>query len=269
MKILKKAKKAAKSIFWAVFFVVLLAGIIAGWDTVSRWLVVIVGGLVALLGGRKALDQRHVNEKAQEVREKEKELDRDAEDRRKKAEALAKEDEEQKEKVEDWRKRKNRWKSRGSMMLVLCMLLVAATPAWAGADLYSDLTREELIEMIIEAEILLDEADQFLVREMELKEHYKQLYLEAEADLWAARELSRQKDEIIASQSREIELLRYRLERSNQAWGITAGIDLGESARWRLGVARKKGIFSFAGGVGGGDRFYAWVSATLWLMNPF
>lgn len=142
-------------------------------------------------------------------------------------------------------------------------------PAWAEEEPYADLTREELVERLIEAEKLLDEADRLLTREMALKEQYKQLYLEAEADLWAARELNGQKDEIITGQRQESELLRYRLERSNQAWGITAGIDLVNSARWRVGVARKKGILSFAGGIGGGDRFYAWVSATLWLMNPF
>jgi hypothetical protein len=266
LKTLEKAKRAVRIIFWAVLFVVLLAGIIAGWDTVSRWLVVIVGGLVALLGGRKALDQRHVNEKTQEVREKEKELDQAADDRQKQAEILAREDEKQQEAIEDWRERKNRWKSRIGLMLILCMLLVVARPAWAGVeDRFEGLSREELIEIIIEAEKLLDEADQLLARETSLKEEYKRLYLEAEADLRAARELSGQKDEIIAGQNREIELLRYRLERSNQAWGITAGIDLGDSARWRVGVARKKGWLSFGAGIGGGDRFSVWGEVGLWV----
>lgn len=254
VKMLKKVKKATKSIFWAVFFVVLLAGIIAGWDTVSQWLVVVVGGLVALLGGRKAMDQMYANEKTQEVREKEKELDRDAEDRRKKAEALAKEDEEQKEKVEDWRERKNRWKSRGSLVLVLCMLLVMAVPAWAEEEPYADLTREELVERLIEAEKLLDEADRLLAREMVLKEEYRRLYLEAEEDLRTARELDRQKDGIITA-----------LSRGNQTWGLVGRAEIGQKIGWQLGVVRKNRNISFGAGIGGGDGFSVWGEVGLWI----
>ena len=228
----------------------------------------VIAGIIGLLFiSQGKLSDRE--KQAEEIQEKEKELDRDAEDRRKKAEALAKEDEEQKEKVEDWRERKNRWKSRGSMMLVLCMLLVAATPAWAGEEFYADLTREELIERLIAAEKLLDEADQLLARETSLKEEYKRLYLKAEEDCRAARELSAQKDEIIAAWKREIEVLQYRLKRSARAWGLTGGVTLtGNDAQWSVGVARKKGWLSFGAGIGGGDRFSVWGSVTLWLQNP-
>lgn len=139
-------------------------------------------------------------------------------------------------------------------MLILCMLLVVARPAWAGVeDRFEGLSREELIEIIIEAEKLLDEADQLLARETSLKEEYKQLYLEAEADLRAARELSGQKDEIIAS-----------LEKSNRVWGVVGGVELGNSFQWRLGVARKKGIISFGAGIGSGDGFSVWGEVGLW-----
>lgn len=226
-----------------------------------------VTGIVGLLfisqGGTSEQEK-----KLQKIQEKEKEIDQAVGERRQRTETLIREDEKQQEAIEDWRERKNRWKSPGSLMLILCMLLVVARPAWAGEEPYADLTREELVERLIEAEKLLDEADRLLTREMALKEQYKALYLEAEADLQTARYLSEQKNDIIASQGQEIELLGYRLKKNNQAWGITAGIDLDGSARWRLGVARKKGILSFAGGIGGGDEFYIWGSVTLWLMNP-
>src|SRR5690606_19664187 len=143
-------------------------------------------------------------EKLQEVREQEEEIDRAVEERWQRAKVLAQEDAENQGKIEAWREKKERWKARsrssggkpGGLILILCVLLIAATPAWAGEELYMDLTREELIELLIEAEKLLDEADQHLARETVLKEEYRRLYLEAEADLRAARELSKQKDEI-------------------------------------------------------------------------
>jgi|GEM_PF-5280269 len=249
-----------RKIIFVVLLIVLVAVVAQFWEQVMEYLFWLLGLSAAGFGATKGA------EKLQEIQEKEKELDRDAEDRRKKAEALAKEDEEQKEKVEDWRERKNRWKSRGSMMLVLCMLLVAATPAWAGADLYSDLTREELIEALIEAEELLDEADRRLAREEELKEQYKALYLEAEEDLRVAREFSGQKDEIIAGQRREIEFLQYRLDRRNQAWGLTGGVVVtGQAANWTLGVSRRRGSLSWTLGVAGGDSSGVTGGVTWWL----
>lgn len=230
-----------------------------------RYIWPVVAGIIGLLFA----SQEKTLEQAREIQGKERELDQAAGERQQRAEALAREDEKQQQAIEDWRERKNRWKSPGSLMLILCMLLVVAMPAWAEEELYADLTREELIERLIAAEKLLDEADQLLARETSLKEEYKRLYLEAEADLRAAKELSLQKDEIITSQGQEIKLLRYQLERSNQAWGITAGIDLGDSAKWRVGVVRKKGWLSFGAGIGGGDRFSVWGSVTLWLQNPF
>lgn len=218
-----------------------------------RYIWPVVTGIVGLL----FISQRGTSEqekKLQKIQEKEKEIDQAVGERRQRAETLARENEEQQQAIEAWRERKNRWKSRGSLMLILCMLLVVARPAWAGEELYADLTREELIERLIAAEKLLDEADQLLARETSLKEEYKQLYLEAETDLWVARELSRQKDEIIAS-----------LEKSNRAWGVVGGVELGNSFQWRLGVARKKGIISFGAGIGGGDGFSVWGEVGLWI----
>lgn len=253
MKIYRKVKKTVQIIFWAVFLVVVLVGIFSGWDVMGRWLAAIASGLAVLLyGGQKT--QERINEKNQEIQEKEKEIDQAVGERRQRTETLIREDEKQQAAIEAWRKRKNRWKSRGSLMLILCMLLVVARPAWAGVeDRFEGLSREELIEIIIEAENLLDEADQLLTREIELKEYYKQLYLEVEADLRAVRELSGQKDEIIAS-----------LEKSNRAWGVVGGVELGNSFQWRLGVARKKGIISFGAGIGGGDGFSVWGEVGLW-----
>lgn len=247
-------KKIAKTLFRAVLVAAALIVIISAWDMIGRWLVVIFGGLGSWFFARKALDQ----ERVQEIQKREEELDQAADDRQKQAEILAREDEKQQEAIEDWRERKNRWKSRISLMLIFCVLLMVTTPAWAEEEPYADLTKEELVERLIEAEKLLDEADRLLTREMALKEQYKALYLEAEADLQTARYLSEQKNDIIAS-----------LKKSNQAWGIIAGIDLGDSARWRVGVARKKGWLSFGAGIGGGDRFSVWGSVTLWLQNPF
>lgn len=259
-------KKIAKTLFRAVLVAAALIVIISAWDMIGRWLVVIFGGLGSWFFAGKALDQ----ERVQEIQKREEELAQAADDRQQRAETLARKDEKQQQTIKDWRERKNRWKSRISLMLIFCVLLMVTTPAWAEVeDRFEDLSRKELIELLIEAEKLLDEADQHLARETVLKEEYRRLYLEAEADLRAARELSGQKDEIIAGQNREIELLRYRLdrlERSNQAWGITAGIDLGDSARWRVGVARKKGTISVGAGIGGGagDAYSVWGEVGLW-----
>ena len=242
-----------KVAFLAVLAVLLLI-VACFWEQIVEYLFYIFGLGAIGYGVAKG------TEKLQEVREQEEEIDRAVEERRQRAEVLAQEDAENQGKIEDWRKRKDRWKSRssggkpGGLILILCMLLIAASPARAEVDSYADLTREELIEALIEAEELLDEADRRLAREEELKEQYKALYLEAEADLWAARELSRQKDEIIAS-----------LEKSNRAWGVVGGVELGNSFQWRLGVARKKGIISFGGGIGGGDGFSLWGEVGLWI----
>lgn len=233
--------------------VLIMAAIIAAVFCFKYWRYVwpVVAGVIGLLFA----SQGKPVEQVQEIQEKEKELDQAADDRQKQAEILAREDEKRQEAIEDWRERKNRWKSRIGLMLIFCVLLTMATPAWAGVeDRFEGLSREELIEIIIEAENLLDEADQLLTREIELKEYYKQLYLEVEADLRAVRELSGQKDEIIAS-----------LEKSNRAWGVVGGVELGNSFQWRLGVARKKGIISIGTGIGGGDAFSVWGEAGLWI----
>lgn len=242
--------------------IVVIAGILCFkyWEYI--WPVIAgITGLFFISQGKPSDQEKQ----AKEIQVKEKEIDQAVGERRQRTETLIREDEKQQAAIEDWRERKNRWKSRGSLVLVLCMLLVVTTPAWAGEELYTDLTREELIERLIAAEKLLDEVDQLLVQETSLKEEYKRLYLEAEANLRAARELSLQKDEIITSQGQEIKLLRHQLERSNQAWGITTGIDLGDSARWRVGVVRKKGWLSFGIGIGGGERFSVWGEAGFWV----
>jgi len=260
--------KAIRKVAFLAVFAVLLLVVVRFWEQIVEYLFYLFGLGAVGYGVAKG------TEKLQEIREQEEEIDRAVEERRQRAEVLAQEDAENQGKIEAWREKKEHWKARsrssggkpGGLILILCMLLVAATPAWAGEELYADLTREELIERLIAAEKLLDEADQLLARETSLKEEYKRLYLEAEEDLRAARELSRQKDEIIASQSREIELLRYQLVRSNQAWGLTGGVALtGKGVQWSLGVARKKGIISFGAGFGGGDAFSVWGEVGLWI----
>ena len=211
----------------------------------------------------------------QEIKEKEKELNQAATVRQQRTEALIQQDKEHQGKIEAWRERKERWRSRsggmpGGLLLALCMLLVVAIPTWAGEGPYADLTWDELIERLIQAEKLLDEADQLLALETALKEEYWRLYLEAEADLLVAQKLSQQKDEIIAAQAREIDFLRQRLDRQIRAWGLTGGVTLtGNDTQWSMGVARKKGILSFAGGIGGGNQFRVWAEVTIWLQNPF
>ena len=89
--------------------------------------------------------------------------------------------------------------------------------------------------------------------------NWEALYHEAERDLDEALAIIEEYQEILEAKNREIERL------SRPVWGITAGIDLGDSARWRLGVARKKGSISFGAGIGGGDAFSIWWEAGLWI----
>ncbi len=212
----------------------------------------VIAGIIGLffISQGKPSDQE---KQAKEIQEKEKEIDQAASERRQQAETLARENEKQQRAVEDWRERKNRWKFRGSMMLVLCMLLVAATPAWAGLS-YANLTREELIERLIEAENLLDEVDQLLAHETALKEEYRRLYLEAEEDLRTARELGRQKDDIISA-----------LSRDNQTWGLVGRAEIGQKIGWQLGVVRKNRNISFGAGIGGGEGFSVWGEVGFWV----
>lgn len=217
-----------------------------------RYIWPVVTGIVGLLfisqGGTSEQEK-----KLQKIQEKEKEIDQTASERRQQAETLVREDEKQQEAIEDWRERKNRWKSRIGLMLILCMLLVVARPAWAGPS-YANLTQEELIERLIEAENLLDEADQLLAHETALKEEYRRLYLEAEENLRTARELSRQKDDIITA-----------LSRSNQTWGLVGRAEIGQKIGWQLGVVKKSRNMSFGAGIGGGDAFSVWGEVGLWI----
>ena len=272
-----------KVAFLAVLVVLLLI-VVCFWEQVVEYLFYIFGLGAIGYGVTKG------TEKLQEIREQEEEIDRAVEERRQRAEVLAQEDAENQGKIEAWREKKEHWKARsrssggkpgGLLLLVLCMLLTMAAvtpaPAWAGEamdteDRFADLSREELIEMIIEAEEQLDEADRLLARETALKEGYRQLYLEIEADLRLTRELSARKDEIITAREkeitareREIEVLRYKLERSSQAWGLTGGLRLtGQGAGWTLGVARRRGMFSWTLGLVGGDSFGVEAGVTVW-----
>ncbi len=255
-----------KVAFLAVFAVLLLV-VVRFWEQIVEYLFYLFGLGAVGYGVAKG------TEKLQEVREQEEEIDRAVEERRQRAEVLAQEDAENQGKIEAWREKKEHWKARsrssggkpGGLILILCMLLVAATPAWAEMDSYADLTREELIEALIEAEKLLDEADQLLARETSLKEEYKRLYLGAEADLRVAKELSLQKDEIIMDQARKIEFLRYRLERKKRAWGLSAGtIITGQAASWTLGVSRHRGSLSWTLAVAGGGNLGVGAGITVW-----
>ncbi len=258
-------KAIRKVVFLAVLAVLLLV-VVRFWEQIVEYLFYFFG--LGAVGYGVAKGTEKLQEIREEIRDQEEKLDQATDVRQKQAEILAREDEKQQEAIEDWRERKNRWKSRIGLMLIFCVLLIAASPARAEVDSYADLTREELIEMIVEAEKLLDEADQLLARETSLKEEYKRLYLEAEADLRAAKELSLQKDEIIMDQAREIEFLRYRLERKKRAWGLSAGtIITGQTASWTLGVSRRRGSLSWTlavAGAAGGDSFGVGAGVTVW-----
>lgn len=240
LKALSKIKRTAKTIFWVVIFVAVLVGIIAGWDTVGRWLALIGGGLVALFGGMKVSDQRELerikkkNQAIKEAIEKQESIKTDLDS-----------------KAESWRERKNKLR-RGGLMLIICAgLCLVAGPARAAieGDVYTPEGYNELKALYIQAIELLDEADQLILE-------YQILTTDQAAT--------------IETQEAMIEELQDDVARlARPAWGVTAGIDLGDSARWRLGVARKTGWLSFSGGIGGGDSFGVWGSVTLWLMNPF
>ena len=284
-----KFGKAIRKVAFLAVFAVLLLVVVRFWEQIVEYLFYLFG--LGAVGYGVAKGTEKLQEIREEIRDQEEKLDQAAADRQQRAEALAREDTENQGQIEAWRKKKERWKARrsggaggkpgGLLLLVLCMLLTMAAvtpaPAWAGEamdteDRFADLSREELIEMIIEAEEQLDEADRLLARETALKEGYRQLYLETEADLRLTRELSARKDEIITAREkeitareREIEVLRYKLERSSQAWGLTGGLRLtGQGAGWTLGVARRRGMFSWTLGLVGGDSFGVEAGVTVW-----
>ena len=241
--------KAIRKVAFLAMLAVLLLVVVRFWEQIVEYLFYLFGLGAIGYGVAKG------TEKLQEVRKQEEEIDRAVEERRQRAEVLAQEDAENQRKIEAWREKKEHWKSRIGLILIFCVLLTMATPAWAGAeDRFANLTREELIEALIEAEKLLDEADQRLAHETALKEKYKVLYYEAEEDLRTARELGRQKDNIITV-----------LSRSNQTWGLVGRAEIGQKIGWQLGVVRKNRNISFGAGIGGGDAFSVWGEVGLWI----
>lgn len=236
LKTLSKIQRTAKTIFWAVIFVAALVGIIIGWDTVGRWLALIGGGLAALLGGMKVSDQRELerikkkNQAIKEAIEKQESIKTDLDS-----------------KAESWRERKNKLR-RGGLMLIICVgLCLVAGPARAAieGDIYIPEDYNELKALYIQAIELLDEADQLILE-------YQILTTNQAATI-----------EIQEAMIEELQDSVVRLTRP--AWGVTAGIDLDDSVRWRLGVTRKKGIISFGAGIGGGDAFSVWGEVGLWI----
>lgn len=138
----------------------------------------------------------------------------------------------------------------GALVLALCLVTFPAMAT--GQDIYIPESYDELLEYYLAA--------------IEVAQEYRALYEEAEAEV--DRLLGQ-----IEILDTEVERLAKYIERHCQpAWGLTAGIDLADGARWQLGVSRKSGILSFGGGVSGGDEgdeFGVWGSMTLWLQNPF
>jgi hypothetical protein len=237
LKMLSKMRRTAKTIFWAVIFVAVLVGITAGWDTIGRWLALIGGGgLVALFGGMKVSDQRELerikkkNQAIREAIEKQESIKTDLDS-----------------KAESWRNKLNKLR-RGGLILIICTgLCLVAGPARAAieGDVYIPEGYNELKALYIQAIKLLDEADQLILE-----------YQILTADQAAT----------IKIQGAMIEKLQDNVAwLARPAWGVTAGIDLGDSAQWRLGVARKKGSISFGAGIGGGDAFSIWWEAGLWI----
>jgi hypothetical protein len=236
LKTLRKLQKTAKIILWSVVFILALVGFIVSWETIGGWLALLGGSIAALLSGMKVLDQRELerikkkNQAIKEAIEKQETIRTDLDI-----------------KTESWRERKERLR-RGSLILVICVgLCLVASPA--RAEVYIPEDYEKLKELYIQAIALLDEADSLIAE-------YQSLVTDQ------ARTIEEQ-----AAMIEDLERNVVRLTRP--AWGVTAGIDLDDSVRWRLGVARKTGWLSLGGGIGGGDGFSVWGSVTLWLMNPF
>lgn len=226
---MKRLKKTVQIIFWAVVVTVIIIGAIRLWDIIGGWVLWLGGALGALFGGAKVIDlneQERVKQRDQEIRE-------DIENQREIRSRLDSE-------TETWRDKVKKLHRLGTIV-ILC-LLFAARPVLA---VYIPEDYEELKVRYLVAIELLDEADRML------------------AEYQALDDMRMATIEKQAARINELELDVHRL--NCPSWGITGGIDLADSARWRLGVARKKGIISIGTGVGGGDGFSLWGEVGLWI----
>lgn len=234
-----------KIIFFFVLGILFLF-VIRFWTEIWEFLLLLFGFTAVGISASKSKEKGM--EKLQDVKKREGELEQKAKNRKEEARILAEEDAKQKTEIEDWRKQKEEWKSGKPKILLifLCLLLIFSSPAIAlesPENKYADFTREELISKLIEAEYLLDIADEKLLKETQLKEKYLALYIFAEKDLELEMDLSKEKNKIIIDQEKEIEFLEYRLKKMKNCWALTGGIyvssrDIG----WSLGIFRKWGM---------------------------
>lgn len=229
-------QRTAKTIFWAVILILAVIGIIAVWDTVGKWITLLGGGIVALFGGVGWMDRKEkLSHKIQPDPTKEKR-------------------EELSNQVESWREKVDRLR-RGGLMVLICvlvvgLLIVGACPVRAGTtkDIYIPEDYEELKALYIAAWGLLDEADKMILE-------YQSL---------ADEQAEKLEDQAAIINDLQEDL--YRLSRP--AWGLTGGLEIADVAKYKVGIAYKKGILSYAAGFGGGD-FCIWGSVTVWWQSPF
>lgn len=240
LKTLGSIQRTAKTILWAVIFVVVLIGIIVGWDVVNKWLVAIGGGLVALLGGMKVSDQK----KLRKIKNKNQALKDDIE---KQQEIKADLDTQ----AESWREKLNKL-YRGGLMLIICAgLCLVSGPAWAAieGDIYIPEDYEELKVLYIEAMELLDEADKII------SEH---------------QSLATDQSKTIQTQATMINELEQDIFRlSRPVWGVTGGVEFADSARFMMGLSRRYNSTSWTIGFTKGEQLGIFGMYSLWLQNPF
>ena len=225
---MKRLKKTVQIIFWLVVAIVIIIAAIRLWYIIGDWVLWLGGALGALFGSAKIIDrneQERIKQRNQEIRE-------DIENQNEIRTRLDNE-------TETWRDKVKKLHRLGTI-IILC-LLFAVRPVLA---VYIPEDYEELKVRYLAAIELLDEADQIILE-------YQSLVTDQ------ANTIQEQ-----VAMIDELEKDVFKL--SQPAWGITGGIDLADSARWRLGVARKSGMISFGGGVGGGAGFSLWGEVGLW-----
>jgi len=128
-----------------------------------------------------------------------------------------------------------------------------ATPATATGQPYIPESYDELVEYYLAA--------------VETAQEYRVLYEEAEV------EVTRLLGQVVILDA-EVERLADYIERHClPAWGLSGGMMVtGEGARWSLGVARRRGAWSWeagvVGSVGGGNSFGVSGGVTWWLRWP-
>jgi len=136
----------------------------------------------------------------------------------------------------------------GTLTLAFCFMisLAMATPAIAtGQEIYIPESYDELVEYYLAA--------------VEVAQEYQALYEEAEAEV--TRLLGQ-----VGILETEVERLAGYIERHcRPEWGLSGGmIVTGDGAGWSLGVARRRGMWSWEAGVVGGDSFGLTGGVTVW-----